>query len=610
MKVLGIMWEQNSTAALMVDGRVVASISEERFSRRKNDERYPKQAIEYVLKEGNLRAKELDAVVFMGHMWGPMYALTRHYSSFSIEDNLREQHEYWKLLLYGSKNPDYLKVFKEKLDLSQYPGKKIWTKVIADIHRERGSGRAGDDTTTAYFKKFRREVAVKHLGVRPEQVHFVDHSTGHAAYAYFASPLRGDALIVTADAWGDNVNATLTEVRGGVMKRLYETNTLAIARLYRYMTLVLGMKPNEHEYKVMGLAPYAKKKYYQQPLKLFRSVQKLSGIGFAFVKKPSDFYFYFLERLEGVRFDAIAGALQEYTEEMMLGWFRRAIQKTDLHSIGYAGGVAMNVKANMLINRLPEVRHFYVNPTPDDTSQAMGACYAFMYEELRCAKKDPRNYLQPLTDAYLGPAITDEEVEELIQEKRVEKSYRVTRRAPLTRVVALLVAGKVLGRAAGRSEFGARSLGNRSILADARNGDIVAVINEKIKNRDFWMPFAPSMLEHRAKEYLIGYRGDHNAAYMTIGFETTAQGRLHLRAGLHPSDHTCRPQVLPRGQNPRYEALLKAFEKKTGVGGLLNTSFNLHGEPIVQTAVDAWRVFELSGLDALLLNDTLIEKKK
>jgi carbamoyltransferase len=609
MKVLGIMWEQNSTAALMVDGVIVASASEERFSRAKNDGCYPKQAIEYVLREGGIKSNELDAIAFMGHMWGPMYSLTKHYSSFNVEDNLREQHEYWKPLLYEGKKPDYLAIFKDKLDLDQYPGKKVWKKVIADMRKQSGSGRAGDEITIAYFKDFRRQVVAGHLAIAPEKIHFIDHSSGHAAYAYFASPVRADALVVTADAWGDNVNASLTEVRKGMMKRIYETNTLALARLYRYTTLILGMKPNEHEYKVMGLAPYAKKKYYQKPLQIFRSVQKVNGVKFEMVKKPSDFYFYFLNLLEGVRFDAIAGALQEYTEEILLTWFTNAVKKIGLKTLCFAGGVAMNVKANMLINRLPNSTALHINPSPDDSSQAMGACYAYMYDVLTKQKKDPRAYLQPLAHAYLGPAITDAEIEKLIAAKKIEKKYRVMRTGVSVRAATLLAEGKVIARAAGRSEFGARSLGNRSILADARNQDVVAVINEKVKNRDFWMPFAPTILESRAKDYVIGYRGNKTAAYMTVGFDTTPLGQKHLRAGLHPSDKTCRPQILPAGQNPKYEALLKAFEKKTGVGGLLNTSFNLHGEPIVQTAADAWRVFELSDLDALLLNEVLIEKK-
>jgi len=610
MKVLGIMWEQNSTAALLVDGHVVASASEERFSRIKNDERYPKRAIEYVLAEGGILPADLDAVAFIGRMWGPMYALTRHYSSFTIEDNLREQREYWKPILYEGKRPDYLKVFRDKLDLDQYPGRRIWTKVIADVRRMRTTGRAGDKRAMDYFQGFRRDVVALHLGVDPARVRFVDHSTGHAAYAYFGSNLRKDALIATADAWGDDANATLTEVRRGVMRRIYATDELAVARLYRYTTLLLGMKPNEHEYKVMGLAPYAKSKYYQRPLSVYRGVQDVDGLRLRFKHKPTDFYYYFLKKFEGVRFDAIAGALQEYTEEVMMSWIGNAARKTRLRNVGFAGGVAMNVKANMLLHGMPAIGRLYVNPTPDDASQAMGACYAYVYSALRRRGIDPRKVLQPLSNAYLGPAIDDVEVERLLADRNVARRYRITRDAPAETIARLLARGGVIGRAVGRSEFGARSLGNRSILADPRNAEVVVTINEKVKNRDFWMPFAPTVLEARAHDYLIGYKGDASAAYMTIGFPTTALGQLHLRAGIHPSDKTCRPQVLPRGQNKEYEALIKAFERQTGVGGVLNTSFNLHGEPIVQTAADAWRVFELTKLDALVLNGTLIEKRR
>ncbi|OGG79558.1 hypothetical protein A3A39_02340 [Candidatus Kaiserbacteria bacterium RIFCSPLOWO2_01_FULL_54_13] len=608
MNVLGIMWEMNSTAALMVDGKVIASASEERFSRVKNDERYPKRAIEYVLREAGLRGRDLDSVAFMGLGWGPNYVLTRHYSKFSIADNIREQEKYWHPIFYEKKNPDYLEVFKDKLDFDQYPGKLIWRKVMRDMKRMRGTGRAADVMSQKYFQDFRRSVVAKHLHIDPKKIYFIDHSTGHALYAYFASPLRGDALVATADAWGDNLNATLAVLRGGVMRRIYETNNLALARLYRYTTLILGMKPNEHEYKVMGLASYAKKKYWQDALAVFRGVQKVEGIAFKFVQKPPDMYFYFRDKLEGIRFDSIAGALQAYTEEMLLAWFQNALRKTRMRDVVFAGGVAMNVKANMALNRMRGVGKLYVNPTPDDASQAMGACYAFMYERLLKEKKDPRRILKPLRDSYLGPAITDVEIEDLVRRKKLHRRYRITKKVGTAKVGALLAHGKIIGRAAGRSEFGARALGNRSILADPRDSSVIPIINEKVKNRDFWMPFAPSILESHAKKYLVGYKGGTTAAYMTVGFNTTEAGRKALRAGLHPADLTCRPQVIPRGQNPAYEAIIRAFEKETGVGGLLNTSFNLHGEPIVQSASDALRVFELSQLDALLLNDTLIEK--
>ena len=609
MKILGIMWEQNSTAALMIDGKVIASVSEERFSRIKNDERYPKKAIEYVLKEGNIKARELDAVAFIGFEWEPSYMLTRHYSRFSIVDFIREQHKYWYPRFYGKKKdrPSYVNVFRDKIDLSQYPGRKIWNTVLKYMRSHSPETRANARQLQNYFQDFRRDVVVRHLNIQRDRIIFIDHSTGHAMYAYFASPVRKDALVFTADAWGDGYNATVHTVRKGILKRIAASSDFRVARLYRYITLLLGLKPNEHEYKVMGLAPYAKEKYFQEPLLVFRGMQRVQGLGFALIKKPTDMYFYFLKKLEGYRFDAIAGALQKYAEEIILAWFSNAIKKTKLRTIVFAGGVAMNVKANMLANAMSAVKTFFVNPTPDDASQAIGACMAFLYEHCHRAGTDPRRYIKPLSDAYLGPSITDIEVTALIQKRNLPKRYKITTKVRAERVADLLTQGKIIGRAAGRSEFGARALGNRSIVADPRNADVIAVINEKVKNRDFWMPFAPSILERRAHDYLIGYK-QPGAPYMTIGFETTRVGQKHLRAGLHPSDNTCRPQVILKGQNPKYEAIIRAFEKKTGVGGVLNTSFNLHGEPIVQTAEDAFRVFELSDIDALLLNDTLIEK--
>lgn len=605
MKILGIMWEENSTAALMVNGETVACVSQERFSRIKNDERYPKDAIDYVLKAGGIKAKDLDAVAFMGRIWSPLYVLTRRYSHFSIADYVREQEQYWYPLLYEGKRRSYLSVFKDKLDLKQYPGS--WQAAVNVARRAERDGAKSEAMRTEYFQEFRRKVVQKHLGIDPSIITFVDHPTGHAMYAYYASPLREDAAVITADAWGDNINATVSVVRGGKMRRLKSTPDMVIARLYRYLTLVLGMKPNEHEYKVMGLAPYAKRKYFTETLKIFEEIQAVDGLGFRFKKKPRDMYFYFRQALIGARFDAIAGALQEYTEKMLTTWTANVVRKTGLGAVVFAGGVAMNVKANMLINTLPSVKKFFVNPSPSDESQAIGACCVVMYDHCIKTGRNPGEEIKPLKDAYLGPAISNDDVDALIEKRRLSEKYKITRNVAPSQVAAFLAGGKVIARAAGRSEFGARALGNRSIIADPRDPEIVKVINDKIKNRDFWMPFAATVLETRARDYLVGYK-EQGAPFMTVAFDTTAAGRQVLRAGLHPSDMTCRPQVLKSGVNPGYEAIIKEFERLTGVGALLNTSFNLHGEPIVQTAQESLRVFELSDIDGLLLNDVLIEK--
>ena len=267
----------------------------------------------------------------------------------------------------------------------------------------------------------------------------------------------------------------------------------------------------------------------------------------------------------------------------------------------------MNVKVNMEINSLKSVKEFFICPSPSDESQAIGAAYVLMSDYCRNHKLDADKVLRPLSSAYLGPDITDQEILELIKKEELQKKYKIIRKVDYRKIAKLLANGAVIGRASGRSEFGARALGNRSILADPRNYDTVKIINEKIKNRDFWMPFAATILENRAKDYLVGYK-KCGAPYMTIAFKTTALAAKHLKAGLHPSDLTCRPQVLKSGHNPGYEKIIREFEKLTKVGGLLNTSFNLHGEPIVQSAADALRVFQLSELDGLLLNDFFIEK--
>jgi carbamoyltransferase len=592
MKILGIVWGENSTAALMIDGKIVAAVSEERFSRVKNDERYPKKAIEYVLNGSGLSSKEIDVVAFMGVMWGLTYELTRSYSKFTVEDRIKEQNEYWYPMLYKGERPKYLKVFKDNLDLKQYPGN--WDHVINYVNSMKDTGRVANERNAQFFQNFRRSVVSRHLGIDKSKVMFVDHSTGHAMYAYFASPIRTDALVLTADAWGDDVNASVNVVKGGRMKRISSSGDFVVARLYRYMTLFLGMKPDEHEYKVMGLAAYASPNYFSKTLKVFEGIQKVSGLGFKFLNKPRDMYFAFRKLLEGHRFDAIAGALQTYTENMLSTWTTNAIKKTGLRTVCFGDGVAMNVKANMVLNRIS--REFFVTPTPSDESQAIGACYSVMYDKCVNSGTDPRTVLKPLATAYLGPSVDNDDISDWLKGKYPQSNYKVSN-VSARRIASLLSKGK----------FGARALGNRSILADPRNPDVIKVINKKVKSRDFWMPFAAAVLEKRAKDYLIGYKRC-GAPFMTVAFETTKLAQQDLRAGLHPADMTCRPQVLQKGTNPGYEAIIEEFEKITGVGGLLNTSFNLHGEPIVQTVKDALRVFNLSEIDGLILNDTFIEK--
>jgi carbamoyltransferase len=601
MKVLSISWQDCSTAALMVDGEIVACVSEERFSRKKNDDAYPRQAVESVLRQSGLSPQELDCVALAGEQFDPKYILC-HRHAYSVMDRLREQRDYWYPLMYGKQEVNYLDVFKDKLDLSQYPGK--WDDVVTFLRRQYSLAEGN-----AFFQTFRRAAVCGHLGIHPEKIVFPHHHRCHGHYAYYASPVYKDrVLILAADAWGDDMNASVSIAENGKVGRLSHSTNFNAGRLYRSMTLLLGMKPDEHEYKIMGLAAYAKPEYFQGPLKVFRETMYVDGLGFKYFNIPSDMYVYFRERLEGYRFDAIAGALQRYVEEILVAWVQNCLKETGVRRLCFGGGLAMNVKAMMEIAKLDGLDEMFVCPSPSDESLAMGACYVVMHDKCVAKGIDPRSVLRPLNNAYLGPDLDADDLGGAVRRLAADGRYAITEKANPVLVAKAIASGKIVGRCVGRSEFGARALGNRSILADPRNLDAVQKINEKVKSRDFWMPFAPSILEERAADYLINPK-NLSAPYMTIAFETTSLAHRDLRAALHRADLTGRPQVVTRAANPAYHVLIREFERLTGVGGLLNTSFNIHGEPIIQSAADAVDVLERSGLDALVLGDTVIEKK-
>lgn len=600
MNILGISWGTCSTAALLVNGEVVACTSEERFSRIKNDDRYPKQAIEAVLTLGSMNPSRLDLVVFGGQRFDAKAVLTHKYSGYTVEDRLREEREYWYPKLYEKRDVSYLDVFKDKIDTEQFGGE--WERVVAflkggNLNHERD-----------FFEEFRCEVVRRHLGVSRDKVHFVNHHRAHACYAYYGSPLRGDkVLVLTADGFGDDENATVSVCKGGSLEFVSRSDNFQVARLYRSMTLLLGMKPDEHEYKLMGLAGYAKPEYYGQAYHVFKSTQFVEGLGFAYRRKPPDLYVYFRELLEGCRFDAIAGALQTYTEEILCQWTRNAVLQSKADRVVFGGGIAMNVKAMMRLANLPEVADLFICPSPSDESLAIGAAYVAMHDHLCQKTENPETILKPLPDAYLGAAASAAEVERTVRGFEGDPAYRIHRGVNSRFLAEALANGKIAGRCIGRSEFGARGLGNRSILADPRSPGTVRKINESVKSRDFWMPFAPTIMLERSDDYLSDRKG-MLAPYMTIAFETSSLAREEMVAGLHAGDLTCRPQILDRRHNREYYELLAQFEDITGVGGVLNTSFNLHGEPIVQTPSDAERVFRKSSLDLVALDGFVIEK--
>jgi carbamoyltransferase len=357
----------------------------------------------------------------------------------------------------------------------------------------------------------------------------------------------------------------------------------------------------------MGLAPYGREKYAAKAIDVFRSTLYVDGIEFKWKEKPTDSYFWFLERLEGVRFDNIAWALQTWVEELLLTWVKNCIAEYGVNKLVIAGGVAMNIKAMGKIASLPEVENIFIGGSASDESMAIsaGICLA---EDLTHDRGESwsSGTVHSLPHLYLGPQASVED-EEVVLAGLDDYSYIVERDPSPQRIAGLLGEGKILARCAGRMEFGQRSLGNRSILADPGDLRIKEKINAAIKSRDFWMPFAPVVMDKYVDRYLINPKGIESP-HMTIGFDTTEEGYDAMIAACHPADHTARPQILHQDTNPVLYEILEAFASLTGRGALLNTSFNLHGYPIVNTPVEALDVLVRSELDGLILNRSLILK--
>ena len=300
-------------------------------------------------------------------------------------------------------------------------------------------------------------------------------------------------------------------------------------------------------------------------------------------------------------FDSVSAGVQLLHEEIVVDLVRNWVRKTGIGRIAAAGGCFMNVKANMLIMNLDEVEDFFVMPSGGDESCAIGAALQVY------ADSKPEQPIEPLHNLYWGGEFTNDEVEEQLRQFsdkiEFEKQDDIERKG-----AELLADHKILARLDGRCEWGARALGNRSIIANASRLDNLRKLNAAIKMRDFWMPFAPSIKWERRKDYAV-FNKDIDVHHMTIAFESTDLAKEHIPAALHPYDRTMRPQFVKKEHNPGYHKLISEYEKITGMGGILNTSFNLHGWPIVNTPKDAVETLLKSDLDYVLINDFLVSKK-
>jgi carbamoyltransferase len=606
MVILGIHCGHNASAALMRDGVVVAAAQEERFSKRKNQVAFPAQAIRFLAQThlgGNFG--RIDRVALAGRLVDPTGLAVGRYSAFSVADHIRENHLYWRKVFYeGAPNDgSYWREMFERGENLNYDHNVDVAKMMAMSLPD-----AFD-----YISKTGRQEAMKAAFGWDGAYDFIDHHACHAHYAFRGQEVPADAwddvLILTADARGDNWDWSASSVdRSGTVSNIAGGFEMSVARIYRFVTLILGMKPNEHEYKLMGLSSYSKSaSHIRETEKVFFELLDFRNGAFASDRPLKDNYFDLKERLEGHRFDNVAAAVQNWASAVTRAWIAHWVARTGRRYLCFAGGLSMNIKMNGNIVRMPELKGFYVPASGGDETNSIGACYASAQMNALASTSLAHVYLCPMSER---PEDADWRVG-IANAHASPDDYAVADGVDADGLASLLAAGHVVARCVGPMEFGARALGNRSILADPSRPEIVKTINDSIKNRDFWMPFTPSILVERVRDYLVFPKENIDSPYMTIGFESTALARKEIPAGLHSGDHSARPQFVSRDRNLAYWALISAFEKRTGIGALLNTSLNLHGDPMNSTVADAARTLALSDLDFLALpDDRLLYKRR
>ncbi len=583
--ILGIYPGHDSTVVLLRGGKFMEAMSEERLSRFKKHFGFPDLALSYLKRKYKLGQ---DLAVYL--------AGKQHIKLFlgTLSDN-----EFLR-------NHQSSRLWFVRAILSKFFVTKILLKTRDDIL----SRIINFGTSKKYFHLIQEKLN----NIKPL---FIDHHEAHAwATVAFMPRDNKPRIIITLDGEGDGFSGSISIYCAGkidVRHKFPAKHSLGL--LYCGVVDILGMRRNEHEFKVMGLAPYAKAssgdKVYEELRQMIWFDDEAMSFETSFDMHGSTAELVVNEMTTRHRFDSIAYGIQKLTEELIKQIALAAINKYGISDLALGGGVFMNVKANQRLMELPEVSSVVVTPSCGDESLALGsAIYGYSQEN-----KNDLSELETLSSLYLGSCYTDQEIGRDIANYSASKDWKIEYFDPdkdlkiEKKVAQILADNGVVGRFKGRAEWGARALGNRSILANPSSRDNVKLINEMIKGRDFWMPFATSMLHERVQDYLVNPR-NVTAPFMAVTFDTKPLAHSELLAALHPYDLTSRPQMVRWKDNPDYHTLISEFEKITGIGGILNTSFNLHGEPNVERPVDALRTFELSGLPYLAIGNYLCSKIK
>ncbi|KAB7627334.1 carbamoyltransferase [Alkalilimnicola sp. S0819] len=573
MNILGISGavSHDASAAILVDGQVIAAAEEERFIRDKHAKgRFPLEAARYCLREAGLSAADIDVVAFPYAEIGLSSPARWHYAR-----------RYW------------------------YAPDRALDALFNGNRRFRRNMRQLDEL-------------LAQLGIDRDKVTIlpVEHHLAHASSAYHLSGFQEKTAILGIDGKGEYATTFFGYGENGrihKIKEFYDPDSLG--GLYGAITQYLGFEMLDGEFKVMGMAPYGDPDRFDFSRlidfdgKNFKvNTQLVNTIGLRRYKQDGQSY-YFSQKLvdwlgpkrEGDEIDDpyidYAAAVQKLLEDTALGLIEHYLGDIirETGKIAYAGGVALNVKLNQKIIQLPHVKELFVQPASGDAGTSLGAAtYAAM---------ELGDTVAPMEHAYLGPAYSNEECIAACQAHPEQPAWERLENVPEA-AAEILAGGNPLAWFQGRMEFGPRALGNRSILGDPTHKGVADRINEQIKYRERWRPFCPSMLDTVAPKML---GSDHPSPYMTFTFEVAEDWKDKVPEVVH-EDGTARAQVVTEQSNPRYYALLKAFEARKGVGVLLNTSLNRRGEPMVCSPTDALNMFYGSDLQYLIMEDVLIRK--
>lgn len=586
IKLISMHSGHNSTVGLFEDGECRAILHEEKFSNVKNHFGFPERTLEYLSQLYNFN--EID------------------YFVFSTRDQM-------SVVCPGNKTNIYEDLSKSKIrhiiSILEYKSgfKKLFTGIRNYIFHHKVSPKAKKELESWLEKKYK---------ITKDKIKYFDHHLCHCltpVYFYDLNSLDSEVLLISMDGAGDYSFAKMFvyNPKDHSLNNIVNNNfDSSIGLLYSEMTKFLGMKPSEHEYKVMGLAAYvSNEKYYKHIYDKLAEIVWFNEKTLTFESKfnTNVASLYFKDYFFGERFDNLSSAIQKITENLVIRWVRAGINRTGIHTIAVSGGVFMNVKLNQKILELPEVEKVYFQPSCGDDSSIIGAaCRVFLDKSID---------LKQINSMYLGLKYTNDEVKQFLTEGGYFEKYNVEYIDNIELEIARLLSKfEVVARFKGAGEWGARSLSNRGILGNASDLKTFYEVNDMIKMRDFWMPFAPTILEEWADRYIqnwdmIKKKAYESTKYMILTFDSTELSQKHLRAAIHQKDKTLRPQIVSKYDNEDLYMLLKHYEELTGMGGIMNTSLNLHGYPLVGTLEQAIFTLENSGLKYMAVENFLMKKK-